>query len=215
MIYFFHGSDTAKIRAKAFAWVAATRKKAPDAPYLRIAAEAVSLETLAEGASAAGLFFAKTLVLIDDPFSLKESGEIVIEALPLLSSSQNPIAILAPKLHPAHAKKIEANAEKIFRIDTKEIPERGFNAPLVNALAAKDEKALWREIALALREGDAPEMLHGLLHWKARDLMQKGGRAWTREEARALSMSLIELLSDSRRGDLELSATLERFALSV
>ena len=215
MIYFFHGSDTAKIRAKAFAWVTATRKKAPDAPYLRIAADAVSSEALAEGAGAAGLFFAKTLVLVDDPFSLKGSGETVLDALPMLAKSENPIAILAPKLHPAHAKKIEAKAEKMFKTDAEEKFERGFNAALVNAVAAKDGKALWKEIALALREGDAPEMLHGLLHWKARDLMQKGGRAWTREEARALSMSLIELLSDSRRGDLELSATLERFALSV
>ena len=214
MIYLFHGSDTARARAKAFAWVEAARKKAPGAAYLRIAADTVTVESLAEAAEAAGLFFPKILVLLDDPFSLKESGEAVLEALPRLVQSENPIAILAPKLHPAHAKKIEAKAAKVFKTDAKEKFERGFNAPLVNALGARDGKTLWKEITKAFREGDAPEMIHGLLHWKARDLMQKGGKAWSKEEARGLSVSLIELLSDSRRGDLELSLALERFALS-
>jgi len=57
--------------------------------------------------------------------------------------------------------------------------------------------------------------VHGLLHWKARDMMQKGGRAWSKEEARALSRELIELLSDSRGKDLPLKESLERFALSL
>jgi hypothetical protein len=58
-------------------------------------------------------------------------------------------------------------------------------------------------------------MLHGLLHWKARDMMQKGGPKWTKQEARTLSRELIELLSDSRGGELSLGDNLERFALSL
>jgi hypothetical protein len=58
-------------------------------------------------------------------------------------------------------------------------------------------------------------MLHGLLHWKARDLMQKGGRGWSDTETRTLSRTLIELLSDSRSGELSLDLALERFALSL
>ena len=71
------------------------------------------------------------------------------------------------------------------------------------------------EINRALIAGDAPEMLHGLLHWKARDLMEKGSRAWKSEESRALSLNLISLLQTSRRGGLDLSTSLERFALSI
>ncbi|HEY4522942.1 MAG TPA: hypothetical protein VJK73_01055, partial [Candidatus Paceibacterota bacterium] len=67
----------------------------------------------------------------------------------------------------------------------------------------------------ALRKGDAPEMLHGLLHWKTRDLMEKGSRAWKPQETRALSLSLISLLQNSRRKGLDLSQSLERFALSI
>jgi hypothetical protein len=86
---------------------------------------------------------------------------------------------------------------------------------LVNALAEKRRERLWLELTRALRAGDAPEMLHGLLHWKARDLMKKGSRVWSHPEARTLSLTLIMLLQESRRTGLELSLALERFALSL
>jgi hypothetical protein len=216
MIYLFHGTDEQKVRTKAFAWVAAARAKAPDASYVRLSADAITPEALEEVMQSQGLFFSKMLVLLDDPFSLTEAGEAVLDALPQLRDSQNPIAIVAPKLLAARLKKIEAVAEKVFLHDaTEKKPSRGFNSGLVNALAARDRKALWQELTKAQRQGDVPEMLHGLLHWKARDLMQKGGRGWTKEDARTLSVSLIELLSDSRSGDLPLGLALERFALSL
>ncbi|MBI4079935.1 hypothetical protein HY414_01765, partial [Candidatus Kaiserbacteria bacterium] len=89
-------------------------------------------------------------------------------------------------------------------------------------LAVRSRERLWLEIVRALRAGDAPEMLHGLLHWKARDLMdpsagrqKKGSRPWSAAEARKLSLSLIALLQDSRRKNLDLAESLERFALSI
>jgi hypothetical protein len=216
MIYLFYGSDTGKVRAKAFAWVEASRKKAPEAHYVRLSPEDTTLGTLEEIATASGLFFTKSLVLIDDPFSLAASGEAILDSLALLSESPNPIAILAPKLKAAETKKLEAKAEKVFKIDaTLKKEGRGFNAGLVNALAAKNGKVLWLEIEKSLRSGDAPEMLHGLLHWKARDLMQKGSRSWSASETRALSLGLIELLSDARSESLDLGVALERWALGI
>ncbi len=216
MIYLFQGSDVEKVRTKAFAWVAAAQKKEPGAAYVRLSAEDLSPEALEEVVQSQGLFFSKMLVLLDDPFSIAASADLVLEALPQLAASANPIAILAPKLLATRAKKVEVKAEKIFTFDliTKK-PSRGFNSALINSLGAKDGKGLWKEIVKAKREGDAPEMLHGLLHWKARDLMQKGGRVWTESEARELSVALIELLSDSRSGDLPLGDALERFALTL
>ncbi len=215
MIYLFHGSDVHKTRAKAFQWVAAARAKAPDAAYLRLTADQLSTESLADALSSQGLFFSKTLVLLDDPFAESGAGELVLEHLEALKASPNPVAILAPKLIASRATKLEAVAEKVFKIDAVAKKERGFNSGLVNALAARDGKTLWKEITKALRDGDAPEAVHGLLHWKARDLMQKGGRGWSPEGSRALSISLIELLSDSRGRDLPLPLALERFALEL
>jgi DNA polymerase III delta subunit len=216
MIYLFHGSDAARTRAKAFAWIAAARAKAPEAPYARLMPEQISESSLASLASSQGLFFAKSLALIDDPFASSETAEILLESLSMLADSQNPIGILAPKLSAAQLKKIEPKAEKVFVVDaTEKKTARGFNSGLVNALGAKNGPLLWTEIAKAFRQGDVPEMVHGLLHWKARDLMQKGSRVWSEKESRDLSIALIELLSDSRSGDLELAPALERFALSL
>jgi hypothetical protein len=216
MLYLFHGNDAGKVREKAFQWVSASRAKQPEAPYIRIPAEALTPNSLHEALSSQGLFFKKTLILIDDPFSLKDSGELVMESLALLASSENPIGILAPNAPVARVKKLEAKAEKIFKVDLR-APKasRGFNSALVNALSSRNREALWLEIMKCNRLGDAPEATHGLLHWKARDMMEKGHVKWGKEGARALSRKLIELLSDARSGGLPLSVSLERFALSL
>lgn len=211
MIYLFHGSDTAKVRAKAFAWLAAARAKQPDAAYVRLNSADITEANLEQVASTQGLFFSRTLALLDDPFAQKESGETLLEHLTLLADSENPIAILAPNLLAARVKKIEAKATKTFTEDLKEKkPVRGFNGALVEALASRNGPLLWKELVKAERLGDAPEMLHGLLHWKARDLMQKGN-----PHGRKLSRELIALLSDSRSGELPLALALERFALTL
>lgn len=215
MIYLFHGSDSTKVRQKAFQWVEAARRKAPEAAYIRIPAEEVTPESLASACASSGLFFSKSLILVDDPFALKAAGEAVLAALADLAASPNPIAIVAPKLLAATAKKLEGKAEKVFTYAAAEKKVRGFNSGLVNALGSRDGKALWEELQKAEREGDAPEMLHGLLHWKARDLMSKGSRVWKPAEARALSIALIELLSDARSESEGLGVALERFALSL
>lgn len=216
MIYLFHGSDVGKTRAKAFTWVAAARAKAPEAPYIRIDADALTRESLASALSSQGLFFSKSLILLDDPFATAETTDVVLGLLKELAASESPVAILAPKLLAARLKKVEPHAAKVFEQNIVEKkPVRGFNGALVNALGARDGAALWKEIVKAQRAGDVPEMVHGLLHWKARDLMQKGSRAWTEEEARVLSRDLIEMVSDARSGQLPLSLALERFALSL
>jgi hypothetical protein len=217
MIYLFYGSDIEKTRRKAFEWVAAARAKEPNLAYARISADEITSGALEDAAHSGGLFIKRLLIVIDDPFQKEETATLVEEHLSELADSDNAIIILAPKLAAAKAKKISAKAEKVYVHDTHAVAlgGRGFNSNLVNALAAKNKEKLWLEINRALLEGDAPEMLHGLLHWKARDLMEKGNRIWNQQESRQLSLSLIELLQSSRRGGLELSESLEKFALSI
>lgn len=217
MIYLFHGSDVEKARAKAFEWVAKARAKEPNLIYARLAREELTDATLEDATLSGGLFVKRLLVLIDDPFQEENQTDILEEHLDALVASDNAILILAPKLAAAQAKKLVAKAKVEYKFDklvTREVA-RGFNSNLVNALAARSHEKLWLEINKALRAGDVPEMLHGLLHWKARDLMEKGSRIWTPKESRALSLSLISLLQSSRRGGLDLSLSLERFALSI
>ncbi len=231
MIYLFHGSDVAKARLKAFEWIAAARAKEPNLAYTRLAREELTPAALEDVALSGGLFVKRLLILIDDPFpnmraASEEEGDeeesydgnALEEYLDALAASDNAIIILAPELTAAKAKKLVAKAKIGYKYDTTTASAeggRGFNGNLVNALTARSREKLWLEIARALRAGDAPEMLHGLLHWKARDLMSNGSRAWTPQESRALSLSLISLLQSARRGGLDLSLSLERFALSI
>lgn len=229
MIYLFHGSDVEKVRTKTFEWVAKARAKEPNFAYVRLAREELTDAALEDAASSGGLFVRRLLILIDDPFpsaratvedennETESAGGLVEEHLDNLAASDNAIIILAPKLAAAKAKKLIAKAKVTYKYDVPAAHEdaRGFNANLVNALAARNREKLWLEVNRALRAGDAPEMLHGLLHWKARDIMEKGSRAWKPQESRALSLSLISLLQDSRRKGLDIALSLERFALSL
>ncbi len=225
MIYLFYGSDTDKVREKAFEWVEKARAKEPNLLYKRLAREDLSLGTLTEAAEAGGLFVRRLLILLDDPFpasrkSEDEEGEaapsILEDHLDALAESKNAIVVLAPKLLAARAKKLAAKAEKSYVFDiAARVAARGFNGGLVNALAYRDGEKLWLELVRARKLGDAPEQHHGLLHWKARDLMEKGSRTWNPSEARALSLELIALLQESRRKGLDLNESLERFALSI
>jgi hypothetical protein len=231
MLYLFHGSDVEKARTKAFEWVAKARAKEPNLLYVRLSREELTKSTLEDAALSGGLFVSRLLVLLDDPFpatrAVTDENEdteeasavsIVEERLDSLASSDNAIIILAPKLAAAKTKKISAKAKVEYKFDLPaqaNKTSRGFNSGLVDALGARSREKLWLEIERALRAGDAPEMLHGLLHWKARDLMQKGGRVWKNNETRKLSVALISLLQESRRGGLGLELALERFALSL
>lgn len=228
MLYLFYGSDTDKVRTKAFAWVEAARKKEPNLSYVRMAKEDVCEAVLDEVSQSGSLFAKRTLTLIDDPFAStrktdddeegeEKSNTIIEEHLEKLAASENVILILAPKLPVPKLKKISSHAKMAYVFDApvSREPMRGFNSGLVNALGARSKEKLWLEIVRALRAGDAPEMLHGLLHWKARDLLEKGSRSWTVAEARALSMRLITLLQESRRKGQDLGESLERFALSI
>jgi len=231
MIYLFYGSDVEKVRAKAFEWVAKARAKEPNLVYVRLSREELTPAALEDATHSGGLFVSRLLVLLDDPFQTTraaneedESEEdavvdnIVEENLESLATSDNAIIILAPKLSVAKAKKISAKAKVEYTFDLPAQagkPTRGFNSGLVDALDARSREKLWLEINRALAKGDAPEMIHGLLHWKARDMMAKGSRAWKVQEARKLSLALIGLLQESRRGGMELPLSLERFALSI
>ena len=229
MMYLFHGSDSDKVRRKAFAWVAAARAKEPNLAYVRLVREELTDSALEDAALSGGLFVKRLLVLIDDPFQSsrtaggedddekKTEGSLIEEHIDRLTDSDNAIIIVAPKLAAAKAKKLAARAKAEYRYDKPVAHEtaRGFNKNVVNALATHSRERLWLEINRALRAGDAPEMIHGLLHWKARDLMEKGGGAWKAQESRDLSLSLIELLQNSRRGGLNLPLSLERLALSI
>ena len=218
MIYLFYGSDEKKVREKAFEWVAKAKASKPDLMYVRLSREDMTPAALEEAALSGGLFVRRLLVLLDDPFPKAKvvsdddgagdalaANSLVEDYIDALAASDNAVVIVAPKLPAAKAKKIAAKAKSEYTYDAPPAREaRGFNSNLVNALASGSRDKLWLEINRALLQGDPPEMLQGLLHWKARDLHD-----------RKLSLTLISLLQTSRRGGLALDLALERLALTI
>lgn len=222
MIYLFHGSDVDTVRSKAFAWVSAARKKEPSLMYTRLGLDEISEGSLIESAGSGGLFVKRLLVLIDNPFAKienntsKSTGSILETYIDMLAESDNAIVILAPALTATRAKKILPKVTKEYCFNSvNKIQERGFNSGLVNALASRSGIKLWVEIMRSFRAGDPPEKIHGLLHWKVRNLMVKGSGNWSKEELRALSVKLISVLIDARNNNSSSLEALERFALSL
>jgi hypothetical protein len=214
MIYLFMGTDVPGVRGKASQWLAAARAKAPDASTVRLDPSAITTHALHEALGAQGLFFQKSLVVLDDPLSRAESKEATFTLLQELAATPNIVCIIAPGKE-KELTRIATLATKTFTVDAPVPRPRGFNSALVNALAQRKGVLLWTELNKAYALGDAPEQLHGLLHWKARELLRTPSKVWSREEARALSKNLIALLAESRSGGLTLTESLERFALTL
>jgi hypothetical protein len=93
---------------------------------------------------------------------------------------------------------------KIEKVETVK-KDRGFDPHgLTFALGNRDKKKLWLGINEALREGEKPEAIAGLLAWKARAMKDA-----------TLSRELLIIYHDSHRGLGSLDLLLERFALKL
>src|SRR3569623_165213 len=105
---------------------------------------------------------------------------------------------------------------KVEKVETGK-KERGFDPHgLTFALGSRDNKKLWLGLTAALKEGEKPEAIAGLLHWKARDMLSKNTPGkYSREEMKNLSRELVSLYHDSHRGLGDLELLLERFALKL
>lgn len=89
-----------------------------------------------------------------------------------------------------------------FRETKKEFKFDEFG--ITAALQSRDKKKLWLGLTQALRRGEKPEALAGLLAWKARAMRDA-----------KLSRELVCLYHDSHRGAGDLALLLERFALTL
>lgn len=92
-----------------------------------------------------------------------------------------------------------------IEINKIEKKDRGFDFfGLTPALGARDKKKLWLALVAALRAGEKPEALAGLLAWKARQMGSV-----------PLSRTLTFLYHDAHRGAGDLELLLEKFALTL
>jgi hypothetical protein len=210
MFHFFSGSDRNKARS---ALNKAVEKTAKHGDVLRIT-DAHSLADLQSALSGPGMFATERSVIFDSVLGGENEAmrQVLIDALEHLRDTDEQFYILEAALDAATRKQVEKYAEKSEKFDAPKKEKDNSIFALSNALQKGDRKALWVGLMREFAKGAAPEAVHGLLFWGAKQMFLRGA---DRKRAENLIASLAELPHEARRRGEDLEYALERFALST
>lgn len=177
--------------------------------------DANSLADLNAVLSGRGMFSEKQVVVLDGVFANDEMKNVVLDLPPRLKESDEPIFILEEKLDAQTRKVLEKHAEVSKRFDAEKEKERSEIFTLAYALKGGDKKRLWVEYQRALSRDEAPEAIHGVLFWGAKQALLAARGAKDKEQAGKLIAELAELPHEARRQGVELEYALERYVLGL
>ena len=206
MYIFLSGTDTDALRAKLSTTI---EKIGKGAPVLRItdAHTRADLDTALLGG---GMFAEKRVVVFDNVLANQELRDVLLGALPNIARSAEQYVLLESAADAATRKVIEKYAESSERFDAKKGKPQETIFALANALQRGDKKALWVGYQRELLAGKAPEAIHGVLFWAAKQALLRSANAVNRSRVAELA----ELPHEARRNGEELEYALERFVLA-
>jgi len=153
-------------------------------------------------------------VVFDGVCSNDEMRALVLQSLAVLKASADHYIIFEEKPDAATRKQIEKYAETSEKFDAVKQKDSSSIFSLANALRRGDKKALWVGYQRELASGKAPEAIHGVLFWGAKEMFLKSGAGAAKDRAGKLIATLAELPHESRRKGIELEYAIERFVLS-
>ncbi|MDO8576125.1 MAG: hypothetical protein Q7R90_02320 [bacterium] len=211
MLYFFSGTDREKARTAMDAAVKRVTKKGTR--VVRIS-DAHTPEDLRAALRGSGMFGDEQIVILDGVFPNREMETIVEGALPAMKKSPETFFALEEKPLADMRKKIEKYSEKSERYDSPGKKKDDGIFRLSDAMAARDRKKLWVGYQRELGKGAAPEAIHGVLFWAAKDMFLSAKKDPERSRGAQLLAILAELPHEARRRGEELEYALERFVLS-
>jgi len=240
MIYFLHGSDGAKARAKAHELIDALLAKKPDASLFKfdsLSFVPADFDALVYGA---GLFAANSIIFLDHSFENEEARDHFLGALGEIDESPNIVILLEGELKKAEREKLAKKAAKTqeFSIAAAGAKKGGeFNSfALADALGRRDKKELWTLFEEAQFAGKAAEELHGLLFWQMKSMLQAAASKSAAEagqkpfvygkaarfaknysplELKKKSAELVSIYHDARRGGEDMDVAMEKWILGV
>ena len=142
--------------------------------------------------------------------------ELLFRSLEGMQKSKELYFIFEPSSDADARRTIEKYSEKKIRFDTPKKEKDNSVFALASAMKRADKKSLWVGYQKELALGKAPEAIHGVLFWGAKDMLIKS-KEGTAENQRAkkLVAELAELPHEARRNSCDLEYALERFVLSV
>jgi hypothetical protein len=157
------------------------------------------------------MFGGARVVVLDSTLTNDEMRPVVLERLPSLKASNDTFYIYEGVLDAATRKQIEKYAEKSEKFDSAKSAARETIFNLVRPLQDGKKKDLWVAYQKEILSGKAPEAIHGILFYAAKDALL---RKPTDARAKKLVADLAELPHEARRSGFELEYALERFVLA-
>ena len=211
MIHLFLGTDREKARSK---MNVAVEKVAKKATIVRIT-DAHTTQDLSAALQGGGMFGGKRVLVFEGVCVNPELCEIFLEALERLSKSDEDIFVFEEKPLADLRKKLEKYAETTEKFDAPKKDRDSSIFAIANALRSAEKKALWVSYMREIAKDSAPEAVHGVLFWAAKDMFLKSSDAAAKKRAAGFVASLAELPHEARRRGEDLEYALERFLLAV
>lgn len=214
MLYFYSGTDRDKARSTMGVEIERTAKRGK-ARIARIT-DANSLDDLQAALQGPGMFGEPRVLVFEDIFTREDMRDILFEALARLKESKEEIFLFEEKVDAATRKRIEKYAESSARHDAAKGERDNSIFALSSALKRGDKKVLWVGYQAELAKGNAPEAIHGILFWGAKQLLLSA-RKGSGEEKKGTTLvsELAELPHAARRRGFELEYALEHFVLGI
>jgi hypothetical protein len=210
MIHLYLGTDRDKARAK---MNAAVEKAAKKAEVVRIT-DAHTVEDLKAALQGGGMFGGKRVLVFEGVCTNLDLCDVFLDSLERLARSDEDVFVFESKPLADLRKKLEKHAETVEKFDAPAKERDASVFAMANALRKHDKKTLWVAYMREVAKDNAPEMIHGVLFWAAKDMFLKSSDAAARTRAAALVASLAELPHEARRRGEPMEYALERFVLS-
>jgi hypothetical protein len=212
MLHLYLGTDREKARAK---MGSAVEKVAKKAEIVRIT-DAHTVDDLNAALRGGGMFGGKRVLVFEGVCVNLDLCDVFLDALEHLAKSGEEVFVFEEKPLADLRKKLEKHAETVEKFEAPKKERDSSIFAMANALRSADKKSLWVGYMREIEKGSAPEAVHGVLFWAAKDMFLKS-RVGSPERSRgaALIASLAELPHDSRRRGEDLEYALERFLLAI
>jgi DNA polymerase III delta subunit len=233
MLTVFYGNDTVAVRRDAMH--AVDGYSTAGYSIARYSAEEFAPGLLINLLQADSLFGEKEVIVLDTPSEQTEFYEAVSTVVPELVASNVPFfiieqALLAPQLR--LFTKAGATVHEAKKTSTQK-----FNTfSMADALLSRDKKTLWILLQEARLAEVASEEIIGILWWQLKTLrltyvsknaseagvkefpynkVKRGQSKFTKDEADALALSLLEVYHDGHGGRRDIATALERWVLGL